>query len=81
MEFIKPDIHIDFLGKRKIAFGFSLFMILLTLVLLLWRGGPNYGVDFSGGISFCHDVIKRWICWSLNSIISSFWSTQSSNSP
>jgi len=50
MEFIKPDTHIDFLGKRKIAFGFSLFMILLTVVLLLWKGGPNYGVDFSGGI-------------------------------
>jgi preprotein translocase subunit SecF len=25
-------------------------MILATIVLLIWRGGPNYGVDFSGGI-------------------------------
>ena len=50
MEFIKPDTHVDFLGKRKYAFSASLFMILLTVVLLLWRGGPNYGVDFSGGI-------------------------------
>ena len=50
MEFIKPGINIDFLGKRKIAFTLSVIMILMTLVLLLWRGGPNYGVDFTGGI-------------------------------
>ena len=50
MEFIKPGINIDFLGKRKIAFTMSILMIIMTLVLLIWRGGPNYGVDFSGGI-------------------------------
>jgi len=50
MEFIKPGINIDFLGKRKIAFALSLLMIIMTLLLLIWRGGPNYGVDFSGGI-------------------------------
>ncbi len=50
MEFIKPGINIDFLGKRKIAFALSVLMIIMTLLLLIWRGGPNYGVDFSGGI-------------------------------
>jgi preprotein translocase subunit SecF len=50
MEFIKPGTHIDFIGKRKIAFILSLSMILITVFLLIWRGGPNYGVDFSGGI-------------------------------
>ena len=50
MEFIKPGVNIDFLGKRKIAFGFSIVMIIATIVLLIMRGGPNYGVDFSGGI-------------------------------
>jgi preprotein translocase subunit SecF len=25
-------------------------MIAATILLLIWRGGPNYGVDFSGGI-------------------------------
>ena len=50
MEWIKPDTHIDFLGKRKTAFVFSSALILLTVVLLIWRGGPNYGVDFAGGI-------------------------------
>ncbi len=50
MELIKPDTNIDFLGKRKIAFAISGALILLTFVLLVVRGGPNYGVDFTGGI-------------------------------
>ena len=50
MQFIKPGINIDFIGKRRIAFFFSSAMIIATIVLLIWRGGPNYGVDFSGGV-------------------------------
>ncbi|MFZ7110286.1 MAG: protein translocase subunit SecF [Desulfatiglandales bacterium] len=50
MEFIKPGINIDFIGKRKLAMFFSLGMIIATILLLVWRNGPNYGVDFSGGI-------------------------------
>ena len=50
MEFIKPGINIDFLGKRKFAFLLSVIMIILTIILLIWRGGPSLGVDFSGGI-------------------------------
>jgi len=50
MEFIKPGTHIDFIGKRYFAFGVSGLMIVATIFLLLWRGGPNYGVDFSGGV-------------------------------
>ncbi|UCF57939.1 MAG: protein translocase subunit SecF [Deltaproteobacteria bacterium] len=50
MEFIKPGINIDFIGKRKIAFVLSLAMVMITIFLLIWRGGPNLGVDFSGGI-------------------------------
>ncbi|MBW1721819.1 MAG: protein translocase subunit SecF [Deltaproteobacteria bacterium] len=50
MEFIKPGINIDFIGKRKIALCFSLTLIFLTVILLIWRQGPNYGVDFTGGV-------------------------------
>lgn len=50
MEFIKPGTHFDFIGRRRIAYAFSLLMILATIALLIWRGGPNYGVDFSGGL-------------------------------
>jgi len=50
MQFIKPDININFIGQRKIALLLSGALILLTIILLLFRGGPNYGVDFAGGI-------------------------------
>jgi preprotein translocase subunit SecF len=50
MEFIKPGFDFDFVGKRKIAFAVSITMIVLTAILLIWRGGPNYGVDFTGGV-------------------------------
>lgn len=50
MEFIKPGINIDFIGKHNMAFVFSGLMIIATIILLIWKGGPNYGVDFSGGV-------------------------------
>ena len=50
MQFIKPGINIDFIGRRKIAFVISGALIVATIFLLLWKGGPNYGVDFSGGV-------------------------------
>jgi preprotein translocase subunit SecF len=50
MEFIKPDVNINFVGNRKWAFLLSGSLILATLLLLAWRGGPNYGVDFTGGV-------------------------------
>jgi preprotein translocase subunit SecF len=49
MELIKPDINLDFVGKRRIAVIFSAALILLGLVSLIVKGGPNYGIDFAGG--------------------------------
>jgi len=50
MEFIKPGINLDLIGNRRIAFILSSSLILATILLLIWRGGPNYGVDFAGGV-------------------------------
>ena len=49
MEFIKPDININFIGKRKIAFAGSLLLIVASIVSLVVKGGPDYGIDFAGG--------------------------------
>jgi preprotein translocase subunit SecF len=49
MRFIKPDINIDFIGKRKIAFFLSIAMILGTLLSLVAHNGPRLGIDFAGG--------------------------------
>lgn len=50
MEIIKPDINIDFVGKRLWAFGLSGLLVLITVLSLVMHGGPNYGIDFAGGI-------------------------------
>ena len=50
MRLIKQDVNINFIGRRKIGFVVSGVLIFLTLLLLVFRGGPNYGVDFAGGI-------------------------------
>ncbi len=49
MQLIKPDVNIDFVGKRKIALIVSVALILVGLVSLLFNGGPDYGIDFAGG--------------------------------
>ncbi|MCD4689303.1 MAG: protein translocase subunit SecF [Desulfuromonadaceae bacterium] len=49
MELIKPDINLDFVGKRRMAVIFSAVLILIGLVSLIAKGGPNYGIDFAGG--------------------------------
>jgi preprotein translocase subunit SecF len=50
MEIFKGKLNLDFVGKRYIAFAISGICILATVVILIIRGGPNYGVDFAGGV-------------------------------
>jgi len=49
MQFVKPDIDINFIGKSKTAFFISLAMILISIASLAIHGGPKYGIDFAGG--------------------------------
>lgn len=49
MKFIE-NINIDFIGKRKTFFVISILLIALTVGAYIYRGGPNYGIDFTGGI-------------------------------
>jgi preprotein translocase subunit SecF len=52
MEILKKT-NIDFLGKRRIAFGVSLTLALLGIlcVAMIVMGRANLGIDFSGGAS------------------------------
>jgi preprotein translocase subunit SecF len=50
MEWIRSDININFIGMRFKAFVLSGILVLLSLGLVLFRGGLNLGVDFAGGI-------------------------------
>jgi len=48
MQFIKPDVNIDFVGKRKIALLVSAVVIVAGLVYMALFG-LNYGIEFKGG--------------------------------
>ncbi|BCR05431.1 protein-export membrane protein SecF [Desulfuromonas versatilis] len=49
MQIIRPDINFDFIGKSKAAIILSVVLILIGVASLLFKGGPNYGIDFAGG--------------------------------
>ncbi len=48
MEFVKPGTYIDFMRHRGPVVGASLFLVVASLVSLVFPG-PNYGIDFAGG--------------------------------
>jgi preprotein translocase subunit SecF len=49
MELIKPGTNFDFIGKRHIAYIVSLILAVVSIASLIYHGGPNYGIDFTGG--------------------------------
>lgn len=49
-QFIRPDTNIDFIGKRRWAYGLSLLILLAGLVSALWGNGLRLGIDFAGGV-------------------------------
>ncbi len=49
MRFIKPDTHIDFIGKKKIAFFLSMACVAVSILSLIVHNGPRLGIDFAGG--------------------------------
>jgi len=49
MDFVKSDINIDFVNKRRYALIVSLIVILVGIGSLVIKGGPLYGIDFAGG--------------------------------
>lgn len=51
LELIKPGTNINFLKYRKLAYLLSAAIILAGFVSLAIKGGPRFGVDFSGGLS------------------------------
>jgi len=48
MEFVKPGININFVGRLKYAVVFSLIVTFISLASIVWKG-LNYGIDFAGG--------------------------------
>jgi preprotein translocase subunit SecF len=49
VQFFKST-HIDFIGSRYKFFIVSISLFVLTVGAFIYRGGPNYGIDFTGGM-------------------------------
>ena len=49
--FLKKETHIDFLGKRRICYAFSVLLFVACLVVFVKKGSNSYGVEFTGGQS------------------------------
>ena len=49
MELIK-NTNIDFLGKQKVGLILSGALIIIGVVSLILHAGPNFGIDFRGGV-------------------------------
>ncbi len=48
MQFLKDNLKIDFMGKRKVALVLSLALIIISIAAIVIRG-LNLGIDFTGG--------------------------------
>jgi preprotein translocase subunit SecF len=44
------ETNIDFIGSRYKFFAVTAIMLLICVGAYIYRGGPNYGIDFTGGI-------------------------------
>ncbi len=49
MEFLR-DTNFDFINKHRAGFLFSACLIFIGIVFLTVHGGPNFGIDFRGGV-------------------------------
>lgn len=58
-QIIKPNLNIDFVGKRFLWLGISAIAVLATFALLATKG-LNYGIDFTGGAEIQIRVPATW---------------------
>jgi preprotein translocase subunit SecF len=50
LELVPPGLQVDFIGKAKVWISISVVVILIGMASIVWRGGVNQGIDFSGGV-------------------------------
>jgi preprotein translocase subunit SecF len=71
MEFVKPGVRLDFVGKRLYALVISIIAFILSLVSFAVPG-PNWGIDFMGGtevqIRFSKDIQVADLRTAVNSL-------------
>ena len=44
MQFVKPGVNINFIGRRKIAFIVSAVMLTISIASLIFTADPGWGL-------------------------------------
>jgi preprotein translocase SecF subunit len=47
---IKKELHIDFIGRRRLTYLISIVFIGIGMIVFFMRGDKNFGIDFTGGL-------------------------------
>ena len=50
LHFVKDNVNIDFIGKRRFGYVASVVLILIALCSVLFGNGMRLGIDFAGGV-------------------------------
>jgi len=53
------NVNIDFINKRKLAFVISGLVLLIGLISLVIKKGPDFGIDFRGGVQIHAKLDKQ----------------------
>ncbi len=53
------ETKFDFMSKRFVAAGFSIALLVVSLVVGITRGSTNFGVDFTGGQQLSMEFSKK----------------------
>lgn len=60
MEIIRNNTNFDFIGKRRYFITASIILAFISILSLIIRGGPRFGIEFTGGamvqVAFNKDV-------------------------
>ncbi|NNK49313.1 MAG: protein translocase subunit SecF, partial [Gemmatimonadetes bacterium] len=64
------NANFDFLGVRRRAYVVSGVLLLLGIGSLVLRGGPRYGVDFTGGTMLQVEFVEQTSVGDLRDVLS-----------
>ncbi|NIP26806.1 MAG: protein translocase subunit SecF, partial [Phycisphaerae bacterium] len=71
MEFLKSVTNIDFVSKMRKAIVFSIVLLIVAIGSLIYHGGPDWGVEFTGGTEIHIKLTKDISISDINKILDS----------
>jgi len=69
------NMNVNFLAKKKLAYGISSVLVIISLVSLFFVNGLNQGVDFVGGRTFQVRFEKEVVASEVSSVLTKTFGT------